>query len=136
MFYYKDARGVGEGHDVELIRGIRVVASASSSAAGPYLNASISQLLVPTLVEGPEAVAFNGGWLLYFDCSFWPTPSGYPRPPYGVATIPSLSDPTYTFVPGSCNANSTDVSFPPAATHGAFICVSDAQEAALKKAFP
>jgi hypothetical protein len=52
VLVYKDARGRGEGHDAELLRGVRMV--VSDSLTGPYLREDVSDLLVPTLVEAPE----------------------------------------------------------------------------------
>ena len=138
VFVYKDARGVGEGHGAELKRGVRLATSVG--IAGPYTNASVSDLLVPTLVEAPEVhTAPTGGppgYLLYFDCSFWPTPPGQPRPPFGVAHSPSLAQPVFTTLPGSCTGNSSAVSFPRGATHGSFVCITDQQLQALRSAFP
>lgn len=135
VLVYKDARGVGEGHAAELYRGIRLVPS-SGGLEGPYLNATISGFLAPTLVEAPELVFFKGQWLLFYDCSFWPTPAGYPRPPYGVSVSASLADYDFQVVEGACTGNSTDVSFPVGATHGSFVCIDSSELAALQAAFP
>lgn len=142
VLVYKDARGVGEGHAAEVNRGIRL--AYSDTLAGPYnyANATVSNLLVPTLVEAPELYPApdNGmaGWYLYYDCSFWPTPPGYPRPPYGVAHSPSLHAATanFTVIPGACTGNSTQVSFPKDATHGSFLCIDQQTYNILIQAFP
>jgi hypothetical protein len=143
---YKDARGVGEGHTVEESRGIRL--AHSDVLAGPYVyaNETISGLLVPTLVEAPQiypgpdnCTQGSEGRFLYYDCSFWPTPAGWPRPPYGVAWAPApfvASSANFTFLDGACTANSTDVSFPKDATHGSFLCVSDEEYADITGAYP
>jgi hypothetical protein len=133
VLVYKDARGLNE-----TVRGVRAAVSSTSSPAGPY--ADISELLVPTLVEAPEAVRFAGSWLLFYDCSFMPTPQGWPRPPYGVARSTSgtlsLSPAGWAPVPGACTGNSPDTAFPKGATHGSFICTTNATAAALAAAFP
>jgi hypothetical protein len=141
LFVYKDARGVGEGVAVEAHRGIRL--AYSDTIDGPYLNATITDFLVPTLVEAPEIYRvpdnspLGGGFFLYFDCSFWPVPSGYPRPPFGVAHSPTLSQFSFTTLEGSCTGNNTaNMQFPVGATHGSFICISDSQLSALEAAFP
>ena len=131
VFVYKDARGSSES-----VRGIRTASSSSGRIDGPYLDASISGLLTQTLVEGPELVFFKSQWLLYFDCSFVHTPSGWPRPPYGVSVSPSLAAPSFRELSGSCTGNSTSMTFPKGATHGSFVCIDSATLAALVKAFP
>ena len=140
---YKDARGLGEGHAAEELRGIRVV--TAPALLGPWTNATTSALLVPPLVEAPELVmelpaGAQPGVLLYYDCSFYPTPQGAPRPPYGVARAPSLAEPyAFTPLPGACLGNATGdavVSFPPGATHGSFVCVTEAELQAVLAAFP
>ena len=134
---FKDARGDGEP-----VRGVRSVASSTGLLEGPYLDGDISPLISPTLVEAPEAVYFplpsdplTPRWLLYYDCSFFPTPQGWPRPPYGVSTSPSLAAPQWTPVPGACTGGG-DTAFPKGATHGSFVCLSNATLASLWKAFP
>jgi hypothetical protein len=135
---YKDARGAGE-----TVRGVRSAVSSTGRVEGPYLDASISPLLAPTLVEAPEAVFFpdpaapgTPRWLLYYDCSFMPTPPGWPRPPYGVSVSPSLANANWTQVPGACTGDSPDTAFPKGATHGSFVCLSADMLAALLAAFP
>ena len=90
--------------------------------------------------EGPEVLVVNGTTMhLYFDCSFEPTPTGYERPPYGMATAPypqGFTEPGSSWKPvkGSCTGNSTGaggVSFPRNASQGSFVCVSNAQYAAI-----
>lgn len=139
---YKDARGDGEGHGPEELRGIRQVTSLEVS--GPYLASNVSALLVPTLVEAPELVldlplAAEAGPLLYYDCSFFPTPQGYPRPPYGAARAGGSSLGPFTPLPGACvgNASGTSVvDFPLGATHGSFLCITEDELSALLAAFP
>ena len=134
---YKDARGSGEP-----VRGVRSAVSSTGRVEGPYLDSSISPLLAQTLVEAPEAVYFPDPathaprWLLYYDCSFMPTPAGWPRPPYGVSVSPSLAKPQWSEVPGACTGNSTLTAFPKGATHGSFLCISNATLSTLLDAFP
>lgn len=135
---YKDARGTGEP-----VRGVRSAVSSTGKLGGPYLDSTISPLLATTLVEAPEAVYFplpsdpgTPRWLLYYDCSFKPTPKGWPRPPYGVSVSPSLAQPNWTEVPGSCSGDAPDTAFPKGATHGSFVCLSNATLANLMAAFP
>lgn len=135
VFVYKDARGPGNGHTAELVRGVRLVTSAGG-IDGPYTNASISPLLAPTLVEAPELVYFKNQWFLYYDCSFFLVPPGYPRPPYGVSVSQRLDDYDFHFIEGACTGNSTQVSFPKDATHGSFVCISPDEMQALLDAFP
>ena len=135
---FKDARGSGEP-----VRGIRSAVSSTGRVEGPYLDATISPLLAPTLVEAPEAVFFPdpsapdvARWLLYYDCSFMPIPSGWPRPPYGVSVSPTLANHSWMQVPGACTGNSNQTAFPKGATHGSFLCVSNSTLKALLAAFP
>lgn len=143
VLVFKDARGTTDGHTAEENRGIRLVRSAT--LGGPYTNASLSpSWLVPTLVEAPELVASPdrgpGGWLLYYDCSFWPTPDGWPRPPYGVAQAPTLNgvgvSHNFSVYPSACTGAGRDLSMPRGATHGSFLCLNDTQLAQLLQAFP
>jgi hypothetical protein len=124
---------------VEMYRGIRIATSSTSSLYGPYGN--ITDLLAPTLVEAPEIYPSPdggpGGWFLAFDCSFWPTPSGWPRPPYGLARANTISGHSFTTLEGACTGNNTqNMQWPSGATHGSFMCISDAELAALESAFP
>jgi hypothetical protein len=136
---YKDARGVGEGHDAELLRGVRIATSATLT--GPYTKASVSDLLVPTLVEAPELYrapdfSNDAGWFLYFDCSFWPVPPGRKRPPYGIAHSDTLVDAHWTFIEGACTGNTTLTSFPDGMTHGSFLCINETEHDALVARWP
>ena len=139
---YKDARGEGEGHAAEELRGVRML--TARSVTGPWLAANVSSLVVPPLVEAPELVLdmplAAGGALLYYDCSFFPTPPGYPRPPYGVARGSGGSSAgAFTPLPGACVGNASGdaaVSFPRGATHGSFLCISEAELDVLRAAFP
>ena len=138
VLVYKDARGRGEGHDAELLRGIRTV--TSDALTGPYLQADVSELLVPTLVEAPELhrspVAGWAGWFLWFDCSFWPVPSGWERPPYGFAHSDTLVAPDWHVIPGACTGNTTFTAPPNGATHGSFLCISQDEHDALVARYP
>jgi hypothetical protein len=141
MMVYKDARGIGEGIPVESVyRGIRAVPSSTSSPMGPYLGKDVAPFLAPTLVEAPEFYPSPdggiGGVFLAFDCSFWPVPDGWPRAPFGLAHGPSVSSLNFTTLPGACTANTTDMAWPPGATHGSFVCITDEELRALQAAFP
>ena len=131
VMLYKDARGANES-----VRGVRSVTSSSGSPAGPYFDAGVGPLLIPPLVEGPEALWHPDleTYFLYYDCSFYPTPRGRSRPPYGVATGPL--DGGFTPVEGSCTGEGTSVSFPDGATHGSFLCIDEATADELTAAFP
>ena len=139
---YKDARGDGEGHGPEELRGVRMV--TSRYLGGPWLAATVSALVVPPLVEAPELVldtpAGIAGPLLYYDCSFFPTPPGYPRPPYGVARgAGGSSAGAFAPLPGACVGNASGaavVDFPRGATHGSFLCITEVELAKLLEAFP
>ena len=137
VFAYKDARGADE-----TVRGVRFARSSTGLVGGPYLDASITQLQSPTLVEGPELVyvpAADGSprWLQYYDCSFVRTPPGWPRPPYGVSASPSLVNAAFVELPGACTGNNTAViDFPHGATHGSFLCINATTLASLQAAFP
>ena len=138
---YKDARGDGEGHGPEELRGIRML--TAGALQGPWVAASVGPMVVPPLVEAPELVLALpegvAGPLLYYDCSFWPTPPGYPRPPYGVARSGGSSSGAFEPLPGACvgNASGTaEVAFPRGATHGSFLCISEQELSALLAAFP
>ena len=120
VFYYKDSRGY-HGPDVQLHCGDRY--ATSSQAGGPY--SVPSAMVSPYGAEGPELIYFNDHWLLFYDCSFHPTPAGYPRPPYGVSVSDTAVGMEWQEVKGSCTGNSTDVLFPRGATHGSFVCLSD-----------
>jgi hypothetical protein len=107
---------------------------------GSAWSAPDPALLGPWGTEGPEILVFNSSPLhMYFDCTFQPTPVGFSRVPYGMATAPnvlsSYSDTgAWTTVRGSCTGNDTSrtgVSFPEGATHGGFVCVGAAQRAVL-----
>lgn len=66
-----------------------------------------------------------------------PTPPGYPRPPYGVSTSPRLlPGATWTPMEGSCSDTNPALSFPKGATHGSFVCLTDAEYARVVAAFP
>ena len=76
----------------------------------------------------------------YFDCTFQPTPAGYKRPPFGVATARApdgYSNPdAWTTLPGSCTGNNNaSVEFPFDATHGSFRCITSSERDALVNAF-
>jgi Glycosyl hydrolases family 32 N-terminal domain len=126
VFSFKDARGRSED-----VRGIRL--AVASSLTGPY--GSISDLLAPVHVEAPELLRVsdvsNGDpqdeWLLFYDCTFFPTPNGWPRPPYGVSSTTSLSNFSFQQLPGACTGDSSQTAFPKGATHGSFLCVDDAE---------
>lgn len=129
---YKDARGAGES-----VRGVRFARSSSGRVDGPYLDSTVTALQSPTLVEGPELVRFNGAWNLYYDCSFVKTPPGWPRPPYGISTSPSLAAPAFAELPGACTGSApATMAFPKGATHGSFLCVNASTAAVLRAAFP
>jgi hypothetical protein len=130
VMIYKDARGANE-----TVRGIRIAASLSGLVTGPYSDASEGPLLA-TLVEAPEAVYFGDQWLLYYDCSFRPTPPGYPRPPYGVSVSPHLAPNNFTVVPGACSDTNPALAFPKGMTHGSFLCLTDDELAPVLAAFP
>lgn len=93
--------------------------------------------------EGPELLVVNETMMhLYFDCSFQPfDPKKWSRPPYGVA-VARYPDgyhdvKSWETVPGSCTGNSTaNMLFPPGATQGSFICVSNAQYTHLEAKWP
>lgn len=133
IFFFKDARNTSEAY-----RGIR--AAISDNISGPYLQDTVTDFLAPTLVEAPQLVQSPdngpGGHLLYFDCSFWPTPKGWPRPPFGVAHTSNLTSLQFDTYPGSCTGNSSALAMPWGATHGSFICINDTQLSALQAAFP
>jgi len=123
---YKDARGSSES-----VRGIRKATSVA--ILGPYVN--VSDFISPTLVEGPEVIQFQyptsqNQWYLYYDCSFYGTPTGWPRPPYGLSLTQALQG-TYNTVQGSCTAVGPQVFFPPGATHGSFVCLTKSQVVSL-----
>ena len=93
--------------------------------------------------EGPEVVVVNGTMHLYYDCTFHPTPKGWDRPPYGLATAPhpaGFTDPAaWAPAPGSCtgaDASPLGVAFPNGATHGGFTCVQEAEYQRLLAGFP
>ena len=119
----------------EATLGNRLALSASGLVTGPFLNANEGVTLA-TLVEAPELVYFGDQWLLYQDCSFHPTPPGYPRPPYGVMASTRLAEPNFTAVPGSCSDTNPALGFPKGATHGSFLCLTDAELALLLAAYP
>ena len=126
VLVYKDARGKSED-----VRGIRLV--VSDFLAGPY--GPISPLLAPVHVEAPQLVQTSSiakgdtknEWLLYYDCSFFPTPAGFPRPPYGVSRTSTLSNYSFTQLPGACTGDSSLTSFPLGATHGSFLCLNTSE---------
>lgn len=120
VFYYKDSRGY-HGPDVQLHCGDRY--AVSQSVSGPYSNPS--EMVSPYGAEGPELIAVGSSWHLYYDCSFHPTPKGYPRPPYGVSLSDKPFGSEWREVLGSCTGNSSDLSFPIGATHGSFLCLSE-----------
>ena len=101
LLFYKDSRapkptGVGP---MQLTSGVRLAVSQPHNATG-FTAAPNATLIGPWGTEGPELLLVNDTRHLYFDCSFQPTPPGYPRPPYGLATAPAsapLTDPTIWF---------------------------------------
>ena len=130
VFVYKDARGPNES-----VRGIRIAYSASGLLTGPYSDASEGNLLA-TLVEAPELVHFGDEWKLYFDCSFEPTPPGWPCPPYGVATSPHLAPANFSVLRGACSDTNPALGFPKGMTHGSFLCLTDEELAPVLAPFP
>ena len=166
-FFYKDSRAPESTGVLPMQRtsGTRMASTTvPGDLASPWTppNATLIGLWGS---EGPELLDVNGTLFLYFDCSFQPTPPGYPRAPYGVATAPSpqgYSDPSaWTTLAGSCTGNDTVttrgsgatvsgggggggggggqgsqvVQFPVGATHGTFQCITTAEHDALVSAF-
>eukprot|EP00039_Didymoeca_costata_P014416 m.232610 g.232610 ORF g.232610 m.232610 type:complete len:369 (-) comp16021_c0_seq10:32-1138(-) len=138
-FYYKDSRAPEPtGVDpMQKTSGIRI---AKTQDVQTWDTAPLAPIVGPWGTEGPELLVVNDTIHLYFDCSFQPTPPGYPRPPYGlaIAKYPDLADPSaWVTVPGSCTGdNASSVSFPKGATHGSFVCVTMSEYEALLKSFP
>ena len=128
VLVFKDALGAGES-----VRGARLARSTSGLVSGPYESQGP---LLATLVEGPELVQFGGQWLLYLDCSFMPTPPGWPRPPFGVMTSPHLAPANFTLVPGSCSDTNPALGFPRGITHASCGCLADEELAPVLAAFP
>ena len=123
--------------------GVHVVTSADLhtwSLPQPSPKGLTPQMIGPWGVEGPELLIVNETMHLYYDCSFQPTPAGFPKPPYGVSTAPypdgftDLS--SWSTVVGSCTGNGTLVEFPIGATQGGFICITNEQFAAIEKKWP
>lgn len=136
--FYKDSRAPHSEGVVPMQKtsGVRFVSSADLRSWSTPPQPSGEGLVGPWGVEGPELLVVNDTLRLYFDCTFQPVPAGRTRAPYGVATAPypqGLSDPTaWKVAPGSCTGNSSSTSFPDGATHGTFLCVDEAQYAALE----
>lgn len=130
VMVFKDAAGANES-----VRGVRLAYSASGTVAGPWTTAGEGSILA-TKVEAPELVNFGDQWLWYFDCSFNPTPPGWPRPPYGVATSPHLAPANFTIVNGSCTDTNPALAFPKGMTHGSFLCLTASELAPVLAAFP
>ena len=123
--------------------GVHMVTSADLhtwSLPQPSPKGLTPQMIGPWGVEGPELLIVNETMHLYYDCSFQPTPAGFPKPPYGVSTAPypdgftDLS--SWSTVVGSCTGNGTLVEFPIGATQGGFICITNEQFAAIEKKWP
>uniref|UniRef100_A0A7S4SFL5 Glycosyl hydrolase family 32 N-terminal domain-containing protein n=1 Tax=Alexandrium monilatum TaxID=311494 RepID=A0A7S4SFL5_9DINO len=144
-FFFKSTRAPAPGMAQEQkTSGTRI----SQSGTGPDALLQWSPVTAEGLAsawgsEGPELLDVNGTLHQYYDCTFQPAVPGWPRPPYGVsvATSPAagMTDPAaWNEVPGSCRGNGTGslVNFPSDATHGGFICVSDATAAAMRLKWP
>ena len=80
-----------DDQNIQPYSGVHVVTSPdlkSWSLPQPAPHGGDSRMIGPWGVEGPELLVFNDTMHLYYDCSFQPTPPGFPKAPYGVSTAP------------------------------------------------
>ena len=147
--FYKDTRAPTDTVDFDTLQhtsGIRVAATSDLSDPTSWTPQPFpaNGTVGPWGTEGPELIRpIDNSLQIFFDCSFQPTPPGYPRPPYGVAVAPFPDGLTTSLawktVEGSCVGRGDSeslVDFPMGATHGGFLCVSAAQAAAIASKWP
>jgi hypothetical protein len=117
--FFKDERG-SNSFDTD-DKAVRVV--TSKSPKGPFNADEISDLLSPTLTEGPSAFIVpnpaegEAANLMFYDC--------FMNGRYGVSESDFLDKGWASVGDSSCDGFGDSVSFPDGARHGSVVCVSE-----------
>lgn len=124
--FFKDERGSNDfDTDDKAVRHV-----SSDSPLGPFNVDDISDLLSPTLTEGPSAFIVpspgqgEAPYRMYYDC--------FMNGRYGVSESWSLDSGWESVGESSCDGFGTSVDFPDGTRHGSVVCVTEDELAAIK----
>ena len=124
--FFKDERGSNDfDTDDKAVRHV-----SSDSPLGPFDPEDISDLLSPTLTEGPSAFVVpspgdgDAPYRMYYDC--------FMNGRYGVSESYSLDKGWESVGDSSCDSFGTSVEFPQGARHGSVVCITDEELKKLK----
>ena len=125
--FFKDERGSNDfDTDDKAVRHV-----SSDSPLGPFNSEDISDLLSPTLTEGPSVfIVPSAGpgeapYRMYYDC--------FMNGRYGVSESFSLDSGWASVGDSSCDGFGTSVDFPDGARHGSVVCVTDEEFQNIKE---
>ena len=125
--FFKDERGSNDfDTDNKAVRHV-----SSDSPLGPFDPYEISDLISPTLTEGPSVFAVprsgegDAPFRMYYDC--------FMEGRYGVSESNFLDKGWESVGDSSCKSFGTSVSFPDGARHGSVVCITDEELANIKK---